>query len=811
MSVARKGERFMKHVQLKSVSNEVNKDCELSSDTRHNVLSELFSEDIASNNDKGSVGLIMDQAQVTILENSWRCQHPEKLSAYREEYRSCFPVHDSAMEFLQVPSLDDLLEPMMRKNHGPKAVKSLDTGHRQLHTQPLKQIEKLSFQGQMASRMNVISGMYMQQTMGTLLGKLENSPSLEHEEKESCCQIVKDLFAMSTKSLDQSGRTGAFFHLVRRKAASYDSGLVTLPDIKDKTQYLPLSGEGVFGNGLKSCLEKRKEQKDQLNDLLPELGQGRKRRADFDRDWQNKNPKFNVEHNAVNASKTRGSNNNRFNVPKTSNRGDSHKETIKAIRVLLKSQIGTRPTRLVRVAGGLFGSPERTTVDSKFLEASQQKYVGTCSIDTTSEIPSFMVEKFSQHAERPIFTIAKNQCDHNDRCFNDRLWGSYGKTDFSGSLEFGTETFAHKLFGNESCNFDSSAFSENFEGKMCSDKEQQHKRSTIHKSSRGDEVTKFMLLDFGAMADSNSKQYILESSPHYGQEECFSGSFESGKGLSDRMVSEQVYSAADFSDMGNPIDRFVCIMGKSPDRNLLHLDSSSQCFGLGCSDNSLGEHVRVCVSPNLSDSKDIAIYEAVPLSDNFDCAPVAKETLVHQDFAVTDSLSNKTTSNGQFVVSGQNENFSSKSRNIKSDSMASFDRHFKTEGFSQSARTLLSASWRDGTKKDYSSKFEKFNSWCGERQIDPYSANLNQVADFLAYLFHSGLQYRTIAGYRSMLSAVLPPVQNFPVGQHPNIVRIIKGVFNSRPPKVKILPEWNLKLLLQALEKKPFEPMQEVD
>ncbi|CAC5386370.1 unnamed protein product [Mytilus coruscus] len=281
-SVARKGERFMKHVQLKSVSNEVNKDSELSSDTRHNVLSELFSEDIASNNDKGSVGLIMDQAQVTILESSWRCQHPEKLSAYREEYRSCFPVHDSAMEFLQVPSLDDLLEPMMRKNHGPKAVKSWDTGHRQLHTQPLKQIEKLSFQGQMASRMNVISGMYMQQTMGTLLGKLENSPSLEHEEKESCCHLLK-ICSQCLQSL--------------------------------------LTSEGVFGNGLKACLEKRKEQKDQLNDLLPELGQGRKRRADFDRDWQNKNPKFNVEHNAVNASKTRGSNNNRFNVPKTSNSG----------------------------------------------------------------------------------------------------------------------------------------------------------------------------------------------------------------------------------------------------------------------------------------------------------------------------------------------------------------------------------------------------------------------------------------------------------------------------------------------------------
>ena len=41
------------------------------------------------------------------------------------------------------------------------------------------------------------------------------------------------------------------------------------------------------------------------------------------------------------------------------------------------------------------------------------------------------------------------------------------------------------------------------------------------------------------------------------------------------------------------------------------------------------------------------------------------------------------------------------------------------------------------------------------KQIDPNSATLTQIADFLSELFENGLQYRTIAGYRSMLSAVL--------------------------------------------------------
>ena len=58
-----------------------------------------------------------------------------------------------------------------------------------------------------------------------------------------------------------------------------------------------------------------------------------------------------------------------------------------------------------------------------------------------------------------------------------------------------------------------------------------------------------------------------------------------------------------------------------------------------------------------------------------------------------------------------------------------------------------------------------------------------------------------------MLSAILQPVGNVPVGQHPHIIRLIKGVFNSRPPKVKLLPEWDLQLVLNMLQKGPFEPL----
>ncbi|CAC5403029.1 unnamed protein product [Mytilus coruscus] len=147
-------------------------------------------------------------------DNSDKTQHPERLSAYKDEYRSCFPVHEKSLPVLQVPSLDDMLEPMIKRVHTNKTVKSWDK-QKQLFSQPVKQIEKLSYSGQVASRMGIISISYMQQALGTLLGNLENDNASEEN-----CQLVKDLFAMSTKSLDQTGRAGAFHHMIRRKCCN---------------------------------------------------------------------------------------------------------------------------------------------------------------------------------------------------------------------------------------------------------------------------------------------------------------------------------------------------------------------------------------------------------------------------------------------------------------------------------------------------------------------------------------------------------------------------------------------------------------
>lgn len=231
----------------------------------HETLVEMFGEDAQSNSSSLSKGLYLDKAQIDILNNSWRCKFPDKLSAYREASKQSFPISESAEKVLQVPSLDDLSERLLIKKHGRKAAFG---SSQSLFAQPYKSMEKIAFQGQMAARLGIISLCYTQQALGLLLSNLKkDTPNLDE-----AVQNVRDIFAMSTKSLDQVARAGAFHHLIRRKATVADTGLHEYKDLQKTALTAPLSGEGVFGPEFEKKLKDRQEKDKQLSDLMPEFG-----------------------------------------------------------------------------------------------------------------------------------------------------------------------------------------------------------------------------------------------------------------------------------------------------------------------------------------------------------------------------------------------------------------------------------------------------------------------------------------------------------------------------------------------------------
>lgn len=108
--------------------------------------------------------------------------------------------------------------------------------------------------------------------------------------KDHATQVIKDIFATSTKYLDQMGRTGAFNYIVIWSCCMKDTGL---HEQSDKWGYyaLPVSGNDVFGKELENMIKDKKDKIEQVKDLTPDLNKKRNMSSNF----TGSNKKQNIE------------------------------------------------------------------------------------------------------------------------------------------------------------------------------------------------------------------------------------------------------------------------------------------------------------------------------------------------------------------------------------------------------------------------------------------------------------------------------------------------------------------------------------
>ena len=72
-------------------------------------------------------------------------------------------------------------------------------------------------------------------------------------------------------------------------------------------------------------------------------------------------------------------------------------------------------------------------------------------------------------------------------------------------------------------------------------------------------------------------------------------------------------------------------------------------------------------------------------------------------------------------------------------------RSLQAKGFSRAVAEQISRGRRQSSRAVYDSKWRIFSVWCGERSVDPLKVSVQQLAEFLLYLFHEkGLNPRTI-------------------------------------------------------------------
>ena len=70
----------------------------------------------------------------------------------------------------------------------------------------------------------------------------------------------------------------------------------------------------------------------------------------------------------------------------------------------------------------------------------------------------------------------------------------------------------------------------------------------------------------------------------------------------------------------------------------------------------------------------------------------------------------------------------------------------------------------------------------------------------LSFLFHAWLEYWTIGCHRSAISAYHEYTDREPVGHHPKVCDLLKGVFDKRPPQPRYMINCDVQIVINYIK-----------
>ena len=107
--------------------------------------------------------------------------------------------------------------------------------------------------------------------------------------------------------------------------------------------------------------------------------------------------------------------------------------------------------------------------------------------------------------------------------------------------------------------------------------------------------------------------------------------------------------------------------------------------------------------------------------------------------------------------------------------------------------------------KRYDAAWASFRRFLHRQGLELHSVSLDLVLDYFAHLNSLNLAYRTISVHRSVLSSHLPTFGGCTIGSHPAVARLMKGVFNERPPSRRLFEAWDVSAVIAVFPEAPSD------
>ncbi|GFN81275.1 tyrosine recombinase [Plakobranchus ocellatus] len=129
----------------------------------------------------------------------------------------------------------------------------------------------------------------------------------------------------------------------------------------------------------------------------------------------------------------------------------------------------------------------------------------------------------------------------------------------------------------------------------------------------------------------------------------------------------------------------------------------------------------------------------------------------------------------------------------KPDGLRLIREKMKTLGVSRTSFKILMNSWREKTRKQYDINLKRYEKFCTEKSLDPFSTSEHMMLDFLTDMFQKGYAYSSVNTARAAVSTI----NN--TGAHPLVCRFMRGVFNLRPSCPRYSHIWYVSIVLRYL------------
>ena len=108
----------------------------------------------------------------------------------------------------------------------------------------------------------------------------------------------------------------------------------------------------------------------------------------------------------------------------------------------------------------------------------------------------------------------------------------------------------------------------------------------------------------------------------------------------------------------------------------------------------------------------------------------------------------------------------------------------------------LMAANRQTTQSSYQSAWRGWCNWCIRGGADPKSPSVNEILSYLSGIFSACKSYSTITVHKSMLSSTLTLLEGREVGRHPLVMALMRGIYNSAPPRPRYSSTWDVHQVL---------------